>query len=124
MVGPGYLTGGARGYVGASGHDYAASSGIKISTGMKEIAVDSEHVVHLSLSEGLDNNFPFGNSLLEAVFKVFKQKGIGRCYCIYRTRNTYSCVFYIDLECIPSHLTMQFVEECLNTSRTYSKCNR
>ena len=72
--GSGYLTGGARGYVGASGHDYATSSGSRFSTGMKEIAVDSEHVVHLSLSEGLDNNFPFGNSLLEAVFKVFKQK--------------------------------------------------
>ena len=35
----------------------------------KEIAVDAEHMVHLSLSEGLDNNAPFGNSLLEGIFK-------------------------------------------------------
>ena len=26
-----------------------------------EVAIDAEHVVHLSLSEGLDNNYPFGN---------------------------------------------------------------
>jgi hypothetical protein len=106
------LTGGARGYVGASGHDYATSSGSRFSTGMKEIAVDSEHVVHLSLSEGLDNNFPFGNSLLEAVFKVFKQKELLEdAIIIYRTqRAPERRVFYIDVGNMPSHLAMQFVE--------------
>ena len=110
--GSGYLTGGARGYVGASGHDYATSSGSRFSTGMKEIAVDSEHVVHLSLSEGLDNNFPFGNSLLEAVFKVFKQKELLEdAIIIYRTqRAPERRVFYIDVGNMPSHLAMQFVE--------------
>ena len=110
--GSGYLTGGARGYVGASGHDYATSSGSRFSTGMKEIAVDSEHVIHLSLSEGLDNNFPFGNSLLEAVFKVFKQKELLEdAIIIYRTqRAPERRVFYIDVGNMPSHLAMQFVE--------------
>ena len=110
--GSGYLTGGARGYVGASGHDYATSSGSRFSTGMKEIAIDSEHVVHLSLSEGLDNNFPFGNSLLEAVFKVFKQKELLEdAIIIYRTqRAPERRVFYIDVGNMPSHLAMQFVE--------------
>ncbi len=39
-----------------------------------ETAINAEHMVHLSLSEGLDNNYPFGNSLLETIFKVYKQK--------------------------------------------------
>ena len=114
--GSGYLTGGARGYVGASGHDYATSSGSRFSTGMKEIAVDSEHVVHLSLSEGLDNNFPFGNSLLEAVFKVFKQKELLEdAILIYRIqRAPERRIFYIDVGNMPSHLAMQFVERVKN----------
>ena len=36
--------------------------------------VDAKHVVHLSLSVGMDPNWPFGSSLLESVFKTFKQK--------------------------------------------------
>ena len=110
--GSGYLTGGVRGYVGASGQDYAQSSGSRFSTGMREIAVDSEHMIHLSLSEGLDNNFPFGNSLLEAVFKVFKQKELLEdAIIIYRTqRAPERRVFYIDVGNMPSHLAMQFVE--------------
>lgn len=36
--------------------------------------VDAKHVIHLSLSVGMDNNWPFGSSILESVFKVFKQK--------------------------------------------------
>ena len=39
-----------------------------------EFAVDSKHMVHVSLSDGMNNNWPFGNSILEAVFKVYKQK--------------------------------------------------
>ena len=61
--GSGYLTGGVRGMVGAN---YQDSPGTRFATGQREIAVDADHVVHLSLSEGLDNNYPFGNSLLEA----------------------------------------------------------
>jgi len=49
-------------------------SGSRFSTDDSEFTVDAEHVVHLSLSEGLDNNYPFGNSLLETIFKVYKQK--------------------------------------------------
>jgi hypothetical protein len=68
--GAGYLTGGVRGMVGMS----PEQSGTRFTTNLKEIAVNAEHVIHLSLSEGLDNNFPFGNSLLESIFKVYKQK--------------------------------------------------
>lgn len=36
--------------------------------------VDAKHVVHLSLSVGMDANWPFGASILEGVFRTFKQK--------------------------------------------------
>ena len=58
--------GGARGMTGA----FPQQTGDRFSVGENELAVDAAHVIHLSLSEGLDNNYPFGNSLLEQVFKV------------------------------------------------------
>jgi hypothetical protein len=77
-----------------------------------ETAVNAEHVVHLSMNEGLDNNFPFGNSLLETIFKVFKQKELLEdAIIIYRVqRAPERRVFYVDVGNLPSHLAMQFVE--------------
>ena len=107
--GSGYLTGGVRGMVGANYND---SPGTRFATGQREIAVNAEHVFHLSLSEGLDMNFPFGNSLLESVFKVYKQKELLEdAIIIYRVqRAPERRVFYIDVGNMPSHLAMQFVE--------------
>ncbi len=66
--GAAYVQGGsgARGMTGS----YPQQSGSRFSTSQNEYAIDAKHVVHISLSEGLDNNYPFGNSLLESVFKV------------------------------------------------------
>jgi hypothetical protein len=77
-----------------------------------ETAINAEHMVHLSLSEGLDNNYPFGNSLLETIFKVYKQKELLEdAIIIYRVqRAPERRVFYVDVGNMPSHLAMQFVE--------------
>ena len=106
--GDGYLTGGVRGMVGNA----QQQSGSRFGTEQREVAIDAEHIVHLSLSEGLDNNFPFGNSLLESIFKVYKQKELLEdAIIIYRTqRAPERRVFYIDVGNMPSHLAMQFVE--------------
>jgi len=106
--GAGYLTGGVRGMVGMS----PEQTGTRFTTNLKEIAVNAEHVIHLSLSEGLDNNFPFGNSLLESIFKVYKQKELLEdAIIIYRVqRAPERRVFYVDVGNMPSHLAMQFVE--------------
>lgn len=106
--GAGYLTGGVRGMVGMA----PEQTGTRFATDMKEIAVNAEHVIHLSLSEGLDNNFPFGNSLLESIFKVYKQKELLEdAIIIYRVqRAPERRVFYVDVGNMPSHLAMQFVE--------------
>jgi len=105
----GYLTGGVRGMVGNSS---TSAGGGRFQQGENEIAVDSEHMIHLSLSEGLDLNYPFGNSLLETVFKVFKQKELLEdAIIIYRVqRAPERRVFYVDVGNMPSHLAMQFVE--------------
>jgi len=107
--GDGYLTGGVRGMVGAPN---AQMSGSRFSLEEGEVAIDAKHIVHLSLSEGLDNNFPFGNSLLETIFKVYKQKELLEdAIIIYRVqRAPERRVFYVDVGNMPSHLAMQFVE--------------
>ena len=106
--GDGYLTGGVRGMVGQA----PRQSGSRFQEGEGEVAIDAENVVHLSLSEGLDNNFPFGNSLLETIFKVYKQKELLEdAIIIYRVqRAPERRVFYVDVGNMPSHLAMQFVE--------------
>ena len=107
--GSGYLTGGVRGMVG---QPQTSQAGSRFMTEEREIAVDAEHVIHLSLSEGLDTNFPFGNSLLETIFKVYKQKELLEdAIIIYRVqRAPERRVFYVDVGNMPSHLAMQFVE--------------
>ena len=112
--GAAYVQGGAgaRGMTGA----YPQQTGSRFSVAQNEHAIDAKHVVHLSLSEGLDNNFPFGNSLLESVFKVYKQKELLEdAIIIYRVqRAPERRVFYIDVGNMPSHLAMGFVERVKN----------
>ena len=103
---------GARGMTGA----YPQQTGTRFTIGQNEVAIDAKHVVHISLSEGLDNNFPFGNSLLESVFKVYKQKELLEdAILIYRIqRAPERRIFYIDVGNMPSHMAMQFVERVKN----------
>jgi hypothetical protein len=99
---------------GSSG--YPSASGSRFGLSETEHAIDAEHVIHLSLSEGLDNNFPFGNSLLENIFKVYKQKELLEdAILIYRIqRAPERRVFHIDVGNMPSHLAMAFVERVKN----------
>ena len=109
-----YTSGGglARGMVGGS----SQPPGTRFSMGVGEVAVDAKHVIHLSLSEGLDQNYPFGNSLLESVFKVYKQKELLEdAIIIYRIqRAPERRIFYIDVGNMPAHMAMSFVERVKN----------
>ena len=112
--GTSYAAGGAAARGNASA--YPISPGTRFSNNQNEVAIEAKHVVHLSLSEGLDNNFPFGNSLLENVFKVYKQKELLEdAIIIYRVqRAPERRVFYVDVGNMPSHLAMSFVERVKN----------
>ena len=120
MSGGGISSG--AGYMGAAGSGKtgstfpSTSTGGRFALGETEYAINAEHIVHLSLSEGLDNNFPFGNSLLENIFKVFKQKELLEdAILIYRIqRAPERRVFHIDVGNMPGHMAMAFVERVKN----------
>jgi len=105
--------GGSRGMTGAFPSNIV---GNRFQRTENQYAIDAKHVIHLSMSEGLDNNYPFGTSLLESVFKVYKQKELLEdAIIIYRIqRAPERRVFYIDVGNMPSHLAMGFVERVKN----------
>jgi hypothetical protein len=109
-----YTSGGSqgRGMVGAA----AQPAGTRFSNQQNEVAIDAKNVVHISLSEGLDNNYPFGNSILESVFKVYKQKELLEdAIIIYRIqRAPERRIFYVDVGNMPAHMAMSFVERVKN----------
>jgi hypothetical protein len=110
--------GSGAGYLGQGGAGQTAgnSGGTRFGTTETEHAIDANNMIHLSLSEGLDNNYPFGNSLLENIFKVYKQKELLEdAILIYRIqRAPERRVFHIDVGNMPSHLAMAFVERVKN----------
>jgi hypothetical protein len=107
---------GPQTYTGNGAGAGSASSGNRFGMQQTEHAINAEHIIHLSLSEGLDNNYPFGNSLLENIFKVYKQKELLEdAILIYRIqRAPERRVFHIDVGNMPSHLAMAFVERVKN----------
>ena len=118
QFGGGYGTGqgGAGGSRGMVGSFPTTANSSRFSQNQNQYAIDARHVIHISMSEGLDNNFPFGNSLMESIFKVFKQKELLEdSIIIYRVqRAPERRVFYIDTGNMPSHLAMSFVERVKN----------
>ena len=76
------------------------------------VPVDAKHVVHVSLTEGMDHAWPFGVSILEPIFKVFKQKELLEdSIIIYRVhRAPERRVFFIDVGNMPAHKAQQYLE--------------
>jgi len=109
-----YTSGGGfgRGMVG----NVAQPPGTRFGNQTNEVTVDAKDVIHISLSEGLDQNYPFGNSLLESVFKVYKQKELLEdAIIIYRIqRAPERRIFYVDVGNMPAHMAMAFVERVKN----------
>jgi hypothetical protein len=92
------------------------SGGSRFSHAQNEACINAEHVVHLSLTEGLDINWPFGNSILESIFKIFKQKELLEdAIIIYRIqRAPERRVFKIDVGNMPTHMAMAYVDRVKN----------
>ena len=106
-AGGGMLSGGN---IGASAGNYQTTTG---DTGANYGSpVDATHVVHMSLTEGMDHNWPFGISILEPIFKVFKQKELLEdSIIIYRVhRAPERRVFFIDVGNMPPHKAQQYLE--------------
>jgi hypothetical protein len=92
------------------------TTGSRFSLGLNEAAIDAKHIIHLSLTEGLDRYWPFGQSVLENIFKVYKQKELLEdAILIYRVqRAPERRVFKIDVGNMPSHMAMAFVDRIKN----------
>jgi hypothetical protein len=101
---------------GAGGGGGGAGGNNRFSQAMNETCLDAKHVVHLSLNEGLDYFWPFGQSILENIYKVYKQKELLEdSVLIYRvSRAPERRVFKIDVGNMPSHMAMAFVERVKN----------
>ena len=102
----------AGGNIGASAGNYKIQN--DPSQGASQgMPVDATHVVQLSLTEGMDHNWPFGISILEPVFKVFKQKELLEdSIIIYRVhRAPERRVFFIDVGNMPPHKAQQYLEK-------------
>ncbi|VVC06379.1 Bacteriophage T4-like capsid assembly protein (Gp20) [uncultured archaeon] len=92
------------------------SSNSRFVHGNNEHTIEAKNILHVSLTEGLDPNWPFGTSVLESVFKVFKQKELLEdSIVIYRVQRAPDRrVFNIDVGDMPSHLAMAYIERLKN----------
>ncbi len=92
------------------------SGGSRFSHAKNEAVIDAEHVVHISLTEGLDLNWPFGTSVLESIFKIFKQKELLEDAIIsYRIQRAQERrIFKIDVGNMPTHMAMAYVDRVKN----------
>lgn len=94
----------------------AASNTSRFSKSQNTYEIDAKHVIHISLNNGFDPFWPFGISILEPIFKVFKQKSlIEDSLVIYRVnRAPERRVFYIDVGSAPAHKAQGIVERIKN----------
>lgn len=95
-----YISGG---YGGAGSANYQDGSAT---------AVDAEHILQLSLSDGMNAAWPFGISILEQIYKVYKQKELLEdAILIYRVhRAPERRVFFIDVGTMPPNKAQQYLE--------------
>ena len=101
---------------GGSGTGGGNVGNSRFTQAMNETCLDARHVIHIGLNEGLDYFWPFGQSILENIFKVFKQKELLEdSVLIYRVqRAPERRIFKIDVGNMPSHMAMAFVERVKN----------
>ena len=105
---------GSKDYGATSNSGTSNSNGIAANT--EEYAVDANHIMHVAMTEGMDQNWPFGSSILDPIFKTYKQKELLEdSIIIYRVqRAPERRVFYIDVGNMPTHKAMGFVERVKN----------
>lgn len=77
-----------------------------------EQPVDANHIVQLTLSTGMSSGWPFGQSILEYIYKVYKQKELLEdSILIYRIhRAPERRVFMIDVGTMPPNKAQQYLE--------------
>ena len=98
---------------GNASYPSSYSSGSTHSFGTEtEMPIDAKHVVQLSTSDGMNSGWPFGVSVLEYVYKIYKQKELLEdAILIYRVhRAPERRVFFIDVGDMPPNKANQYLE--------------
>lgn len=115
FVPAGIPTGGSAAYPGQQTFRQGTSTS-RFTKGSHTEEIPGEHIIHLSLNTGLEAYWPFGNSILEPVFKAYKQKQLLEdSMVIYRVqRAPERRVFKINTGTLPSHKAMAYVERIKN----------
>lgn len=90
--------------------------GINASGESAAYQVNATHVIHFTLSQGTEASWPFGISVLENVFKVYKQKELlEESVLIYRVqRAPERRIFKIHTGKLPPHKAAAFLERTKN----------
>lgn len=85
----------------------------------QEYPVASSHIVHISKSTGMDNLWPFGRSVLDSVFKPFKQKELLEdAIIIYRVqRSPERLLFKIDTGGMSTKKANEYVKKTADAFR-------
>ena len=91
-------------YGGAAGNDSFGNQ--------EETPVDAAHVIQLTMSDGMNVAWPFGLSVFETIYKVYKQKELLEdAILIYRVhRAPERRVFFIDVGTMPPNKAQQYLE--------------
>ena len=107
-------SGGQYGSVGAGSG--GANSPFPSTAEQTTFPIDAENIIHLSMTTGMDMFYPFGTSILEGIFKTYKQKELLEdSIIIYRVqRAPERRVFKIDTGDLPEHMAMAHVERIKN----------
>ena len=77
------------------------------------VAVGGDHFVHPTMSDGMGPDWPFGNSILDPIYKIYRQKELLEdAVLIYRLhRAPERRVFFIDVGNMPAHQARQYLEQ-------------
>jgi len=99
--------GGMGGYGTADSYNSSGAGAIS------SVAVGGENFIQPTMSDGMGTDWPFGNSILDPIYKIYRQKELLEdAVLIYRLhRAPERRVFFIDVGNMPAHQARQYLEQ-------------
>ena len=98
---------------GMGGYGTADSYNSSGAAAISSVAVGGENFIQPTMSDGMGTDWPFGNSILDPIYKIYRQKELLEdAVLIYRLhRAPERRVFFIDVGNMPAHQARQYLEQ-------------
>jgi hypothetical protein len=98
---------------GMGGYGTADSYNSSGAAAISSVAVGGENFIQPTMSDGMGTDWPFGNSILDPIYKIYRQKELLEdAVLIYRLhRAPERRVFFIDVGNMPTHQARQYLEQ-------------